>query len=39
MDLETITSADNMILIEVVADLAKSERTDRFLAHQPTDLS
>ena len=39
MNLETITSADNIILIEVAADLAKSERIDRFLAHQLTDLS
>ena len=39
MNLETITSADNIILIEVATDLAKSERIDRFLAHQLTDLS
>ena len=39
MNLETITSANNMVLIEVAADLAKSERIDRFLAHQLTDLS
>ena len=39
MNLQTITSANNMILIEVAADLAKSERIDRFLAHQLTDLS
>ena len=39
MNLETITSADNIILIEVAADLPKSERIDRFLAHQLNDLS
>ena len=39
MNLETITSANNMVLIEVAVDLAKSERIDRFLAHQLTDLS
>ena len=39
MNLQTITSANNITLIEVVADLAKSERIDRFLAHQLTDLS
>ena len=39
MNLETITSANNMVLIEVAADLAKSERIDRFLAHQLIDLS
>ena len=39
MNLETITSADNIILIEVAADLPKSERIDRFLAHQLADLS
>ncbi len=39
MNLETITPADNIILIEVAADLPKSERIDRFLAHQLTDLS
>ena len=39
MNIQTITSANNMILIEVAADLAKSERIDRFLAHQLTDLS
>jgi len=39
MNLETITSANNIILIEVVADLAKSERIDRFLAHHLNDLS
>ena len=39
MNLQTITSANNMVLIEVAADLAKSERIDRFLAHQLIDLS
>ena len=39
MNLETITPADNIILIEVAVDLPKSERIDRFLAHQLTDLS
>ena len=39
MNLETITSANNITLIEVAADLAKSERIDRFLAHQLIDLS
>ena len=39
MNLQTLTSANNIVLIEVVADLAKSERIDRFLAHQLTDLS
>ena len=39
MNLETITSAGSIILIEVAADLAKSERIDRFLAHRLTDLS
>ena len=39
MNLETITSANNMVLIEVAADLAKSERIDRFLAHELSDLS
>ena len=39
MNLETITPEDNIILIEVAADLPKSERIDRFLAHQLTDLS
>ena len=39
MNLETITSANNMVLIEVAADLAKSERIDRFLARQLINLS
>ena len=39
MNLETITPEDNIILIEVAADLPKSERIDRFLAHQLADLS
>ena len=39
MDLETITSTNNIVLIEVTADLAKSERIDRFLARQLIDLS
>ena len=39
MNLETTTSANNITLIEVVADLAKSERIDRFLAHHLNDLS
>jgi len=39
MNLETITPEDNIILIEIAVDLPKSERIDRFLAHQLTDLS
>ena len=39
MNLQTITSANNITLIEVVANLAKSERIDRFLAHQLIELS
>jgi len=39
MNLETINSANNIVLIEVVADLAKSERIDRFLAHHLIEIS
>ncbi len=39
MDLETISTANNIDLIEVGTDLAKSERIDRFLAHHLNDLS
>jgi len=39
MDLEIISPANNISLIEVSIDLVKSERIDRFLAHQLTDLS
>ena len=39
MDLETISTANNINLIEVGTDLTKSERIDRFLAHHLNDLS
>ncbi len=39
MDSEIVSIANNTNLIEVAADLAKSERIDRFLAEQITDLS
>jgi 23S rRNA pseudouridine1911/1915/1917 synthase len=39
MDLEIISTANNISLIEVGTDLVKSERIDRFLANQLTDLS
>ncbi len=39
MDSEIISTANNINLIEVAADLAKSERIDRFLANHLTDLS
>ena len=39
MDSEIVSTANNTNLIEVAADLAKSERIDRFLAHHLPDLS
>jgi 23S rRNA pseudouridine1911/1915/1917 synthase len=39
MDLEIISTANNVNLIEVGTDLAKSERIDRFLACSLVDLS
>ena len=39
MDSEIVSTANNTNLIEVAADLAKSERIDRFLAHHLSDLS
>jgi len=39
MDLEIISTANNINLIEVGTDLSKSERIDRFLAYSLVDLS
>ena len=39
MDLEIISTANNINLIEVGTDLSKSERIDRFLADSLVDLS
>jgi 23S rRNA pseudouridine1911/1915/1917 synthase len=39
MNLETVSTASNIDLIEVGTDLSKSERIDRFLAYRLNDLS